>query len=184
MKKQICEMAKALCHLHLRERLIELLKTPHKAEKLRQTGTAIGDYEDDCIEAMIADFLLANGVIVPPCAVGDTVYHITTCEGFTHELDGSLYNSLGGLGDATGYYCPCELRDNCPFDNEEDFDCDNLKTKQAVFEDTVNGFFIGDYDTWVYLEYSGNVNLSDFGKTVFLTREEAEEALGKMMGAK
>lgn len=61
----------------MRDRLIELLKTPHKAEKLRQTGTAIGEYEDDCVEAMVADFLLANGVIVPPCKVGDIIYALT-----------------------------------------------------------------------------------------------------------
>lgn len=60
----------------MRDRLIELLKTPHKAEKLRQTGTEIGDYEDDCIEAMVADFLLSNGVIVPPVAVGQICYQV------------------------------------------------------------------------------------------------------------
>lgn len=163
----------------MRNRLIELLKSPHKAEQLRQNGVAIGKYEDDCVEAMIADFLLANGVIVLPCAIGETVYHITTCEGFHHELDGSLYDSFNGVGDATGYYCPCELRDNCPFDNEEDFDCDKLKTRQAIFEDEVKGIMIGecDFDNVVFLEYSGNVLMSDFGKTVFLTREEAERAL-------
>lgn len=47
-----------------REKLIELLKSPHKAEQLREMGVDIGAYHDDCIEAMIADFLLANGVTV------------------------------------------------------------------------------------------------------------------------
>lgn len=56
-----------------REKLIELLKTPNKGEQLMQMGVDIGAYQDDCIEAMIADYLLANGVIVPPCKVGDTV---------------------------------------------------------------------------------------------------------------
>ena len=58
----------------MRDRLIELLKSPHKAEQLRKMGVAIGKYEDDCVETMIADFLLANGVILPPCKVGDIVY--------------------------------------------------------------------------------------------------------------
>lgn len=49
----------------MRERLIELMKSPHKAEQLRQMGVDVGKYEDDCVEAMVADFLLANGVIVP-----------------------------------------------------------------------------------------------------------------------
>ena len=133
---------------------------------------------------VIADKLLAEGVIVPPSKVGETVYHITTCEEFKHELDGSLYDSFCGVGDATGYYCPCELRDNCPFDNEEDFDCDTLKKKQAIFVDEVKGFMLGEceYDYVVFLEYSGNVYFNEFGKTVFLTREEAEKALAEKRG--
>ncbi len=61
----------------MRDRLIELLKSPHKAEQLRQKGVTIGKYEGDCVEAMVADFLLANGVIVPPCKVGDIIYALT-----------------------------------------------------------------------------------------------------------
>lgn len=113
-----------------------------------------------------------------PCEVGQTVYHITSCKYFHGELDGNLYNSDGSLGDATGYYCPCELRDNCPFDNDEDCDCN--KQKVAIFEDNVKGFLIGEYEeTLVFLEYSLNVSEQDFGKTVFLSREEAEKALAE-----
>lgn len=61
----------------MRDRLIELLKSPHKAEQLRQKGVAIGKYEDDCVEAMIADFLLSEGVIVLPCKVGDKLYALS-----------------------------------------------------------------------------------------------------------
>lgn len=43
-----------------RERLIELLK--------HEFGTKVSE--------ITADYLLANGVIVPPCKVGDTVYWI------------------------------------------------------------------------------------------------------------
>ena len=69
----------------MRNRLIELLKSPHKAEQLRQKGVAIGNYEDDCIEAMIADFLLAEGVIVPPCKVGQTVWVLNQSRGAIYE---------------------------------------------------------------------------------------------------
>ena len=49
-----------------RERLVELL-------------LEWGNKENDGVRAeSIADYLLANGVIVPPCKVGDTVYEI--CE--------------------------------------------------------------------------------------------------------
>ncbi len=60
----------------MRDRLIALLKSPHKAEQMRQKGVDIGKYEDDYVEAMIADFLLANGVIVPPVKVGQTLYKV------------------------------------------------------------------------------------------------------------
>ena len=66
-----------------KEKLIELLKSPHKAEQLRKIGANIGKYEDDCVESMVADFLLANGVIVLPCKVGDTVYIISD---YTNEI--------------------------------------------------------------------------------------------------
>ena len=130
----------------------------------------------------LEDKIEQGKIVELPCAIGETVYHITTCEEFKHELDGNLYDMFGGFGDATGYYCPCELRDNCPFDNEEDFDCDTLKKKQAVFVDEVKGIFVEEYDTWVYLEYSGNVCASEFGKTVFLTPEEANKKLKELEG--
>lgn len=48
----------------MRDRLIELL------DIIIQPGEkTLGD---------IADHLIANGVIVPPCKVGDTVYYLTT----------------------------------------------------------------------------------------------------------
>ena len=60
-----------------KEKLIELLKSPHKAEQLRHMGVDIGKYEDDCVESMIADFLLANGVFVPPCKIGTHLWKVT-----------------------------------------------------------------------------------------------------------
>lgn len=53
-----------------RERLIELIQS------------AVGGCARHWAE-VIADYLLAHGVIVPPCKVGDTVYYL-----------GGLYNSL------------------------------------------------------------------------------------------
>jgi len=64
-----------------REKLIELLKSPHKAEQLREMGVDIGAYSDDCIEAMIADFLLANNVNVQPVKVGDEIWVIEREDG-------------------------------------------------------------------------------------------------------
>lgn len=49
----------------MRDGLIELLE---KADRTIMGFTINGDLE------ILADHLLANGVIVPPCKVGDTVY--------------------------------------------------------------------------------------------------------------
>ena len=173
----------------MRDRFIELLcDIECNGEDWNNGGCALRKNErcikidnlDMCMIGCIADNLLANGVIVPPCKVGDKVYHIAKCDDFHAELDGTLYDSLGGIGSATGYYCPCELRNNCPFDDEEEFECENQKSKLAIFEDEVNGFIIGKYEeTIILLYYTGNEYMHNFGKTVFLTREEAEKALAE-----
>lgn len=120
-----------------REKLIELLKSPHKAEQLREMGVDIGAYQDDCIEAMIADFLLANGVIVPPCKVGDTVYR------------------------TIGNYC-----------GEKIFE--GIVAQISIYNEKETRF-------WVY-GHPWGFGCDDIGKTVFLTREEAEKALAERSG--
>ena len=117
--------------------------------------------------------------VVSPVSIGDAVYHITTCKNFSQVLDGTLYGSDGGLGTATGLYCPCELAENCPFpcDSDGGFDCDKHKNDLAIFEDVVTAILSDDMEDLVDFEYSGNANFEDFGKTVFLTREDAESAL-------
>ena len=106
-----------------RERLIELLKD--------------GGVRDFPYVNALADHLLANGVIVPPCKVGDTVY-------FPMEINGE-----------------CE-----PY----------------VDVGTVFSIGIDERHTmWISVSYESGLkyyHTSDgFGKTVFLTREEAEKAL-------
>ncbi len=98
----------------MRDRLIELL----------------GDY---LYSEQIADHLLAYGVIVPPCKIGDKIYMLVTKR--THSYD----FSNGKM-----------VRKN----NQHTF------IKQTYL--TESNFFRV---------------LRDFGKTVFLTREEAERAL-------
>lgn len=96
-----------------RERLIELIDGCGRLERL-------------------ADYLLANGVIVPPCKVGDTVYILAGHNGHKYEKD------------------ICE------------------------------GFYIGN-DGVVQVRVrnmKGNHGTYGvIGKTVFLTRKEAEKAL-------
>lgn len=70
----------------MRERLIELLlqykEHPEKTCPEYDTDTPCKgckyDLGEDCdITGRFADHLLANGVIVPPCKVGDTLYAVT-----------------------------------------------------------------------------------------------------------
>ena len=108
----------------MRERLIELIQ-----DSVR--GCARNWAE------IIADYLLANGVIVPPCKVGDTVYEMQPTRKRTqeYEVTTAKYN---------GHYW---------------------------------------WFTWVVKDRNGIYgNVEGFsnyllGKTVFLTKEDAENAL-------
>ena len=99
-----------------------------------------------CQIGAIADYLLANGVIVPPCKVGDTVYEIEKqCLSCKHYSD-------AGYTD----WCECMLDDNkimftCDFDKDCRY---NVITKRFNFG-----------------------MMEQFGKTIFLNREEAERVL-------
>lgn len=93
----------------------------------------------------IADHLLANGVIVPPCKVGHKVfYFFETCD-------------------------------------------EQGKEKTRISEGVVVSFSLQEEGLWAYVRYKGGLTYwhiveQDFGKTVFLTREEAEKALAEREG--
>lgn len=136
-----------------RERLVELLKTPHKAEQLRQMGVSIGNYEDDCIEAMVADFLIANGVIVPPCKVGDRVYVDGDTWGY-----GAIYYENRFIH--SKYFLVGEI-------------VSIIKTKkQLLIKIRVSNSIHSRYR---HKRYTVNA----IGKTVFFTYKEAEKALAE-----
>ena len=85
---------------------------------------------------VIADYLLANGVIVPPCKVGDTVYVIPKYNG--------------------NPYC-------------------------GVVSDKIQ--MIGITNRGIHIKTRGKSNFNKtymLGKTVFLTKEEAEKTLEEM----
>ena len=67
-----------------RERLIKLLH-----DSIEIAGPAV----DDTLNH-IADYLLQNGVIVPPCKVGDVVYYVEgemICKGKIDKIEYNLY---------------------------------------------------------------------------------------------
>ena len=116
-----------------RDRLIELLVNfnPYK-DPIRQMA-------DRMIIEKIADFLLANGVIVPPCKVGDMVYEIQPIREMVqaYEITTIMYN---------GHYWWFTWI---------------LKDRKGIYGN-VEGF--SSHQT---------------GKTIFLTKEEAEAELRK-----
>lgn len=108
-----------------RDRLIELLDDMVTQLKNKKSVTTID----------IADHLLANGVILPPCKVGQTVWWA-------------------------------------------DIEFEKLLKGKVV------SFSLQEEGLWAYCQYNCGLNywhlVSDyFGKTVFLTREEAERKLRK-----
>lgn len=128
----------------MRDKLIELLAKHCQMKDKRCVGCDEGEhYHPECKEerfGRIADHLLANGVIVLPCKVGDTVWTVKD-----------------------------------PWNNKL-----LKKPLQAVINDVKNysyGTLVGLlFDT---KKYNGirSYNVSDIGKTVFLSREDAEAAL-------
>ena len=115
-----------------RDRLVELLEdTLHEWECDVQAETL----------TQIAEHLIANGVIVPPCKVGDMVYMVT------HN---------GNIRNLTILEIDIELEEK-----------ENKMTCLGVYE------FEGKP---CYLQ----VESFKFSKTVFLTKEEAEERLKEL----
>lgn len=118
----------------MRDRLIELIKS---AKAREQVDVLFGDI-DDVIDMpsgdeYLANYLLANGVIVPPCKVGDTVLSF--------------------------------LEDNRLLECE---------VKQFYIDKKEIGM---TYEPKAFRGRMYGVNIRAFGKTVFLTKEEAERAL-------
>lgn len=112
----------------MRDRLIEII------------SDELGDI--NCAKlwaADIADRLLANGVIVPPCKVGDTLYYPVFA---TNRV--LLYKVISIKLNSKGLYIVCE---NC------------LSKSQMTHQAT------------------------QIGKTIFLTKREAEWALAEVTNA-
>lgn len=134
----------------MRERLIELLN-----KKYDHYCDQCGVNKDSCYTDSLADYLLDNGVVVLPCKVGDKLYAISE-----NRIVECICKDISIHNDVT-----------ITADFECDYDC-----KGCPFNDWKQDFYTGEYScngeygTWFFSE-------KDFGKTVFLTREEAEAKL-------
>ena len=79
-----------------KERLVELLKKSRCDKECdgfnnKNFCNGCGGYEK-CVKT--ADYLLANGVIVPPCKIGDTLYRVLGDEITEHEVKNMMYREL------------------------------------------------------------------------------------------
>jgi len=142
--------------MNQREKLIELLNGWAKEN-------------NDGIHAdSVADYLLANGVVVLPCKVGDTVYVISKCKDIRMYYDNDYFDGTGAS--------------ECPFENVCEYeDCSDENVR--IFETTVTGFTYENHEYPLsFHTFLEGLNVEDdcWGKTVFLTREEAEAALERM----
>ena len=82
----------------MKDKLIELMYKEFKEL------TMDGDWKFTEMLGGVADYLLANGVIVPPCKVGDTVYCIV--EGFDVVMEGHIRQLIV----AEGIFIDCVIR--------------------------------------------------------------------------
>lgn len=121
----------------------------------------------DCFErlAHYEDLEEQGRLLVLPCKVGDTVYAIADCADILKDCDDDYYTGTGAI--------------TCPFGKDCEFEeCDDANRR--VFE-TYVGSIYKDKDEPVNIFLDKIVDRqfypSDFGKTVFLTRAQAEDAL-------
>lgn len=119
----------------MRDRLIELINRAKQLYKEDMAFDTIDGAKMPTETDYIADYLLANDVVCPPCKVGDKIYDIS------EFLDGT----------------------NSP--EMYEFKAENITITK------LNGEIIFEIDS-LFMRHS------DFGKALFLSKEEAEKALG------
>lgn len=101
---------------------------------------------------IIVEHLLENGIIVPPCRVGDVVYWLDK-RASSAKCDGCHYYNPGGFGDSA----------TCMKTEEGQRAPECIERKERVIKDT--------------REICEYISFDFFGDCAFLSREEAEAAL-------
>lgn len=141
-----------------RKRLVELLLNVDYA--LDTDGRKARDSAE-----FIADYLLDNGIVVPPCKVGDEVYIIKRCRCSKPDC-----YQQGHCDKATTKRTPKSyhtvMEQQMGYKTFWDF---NTAERRYVP--------IGTICRSVYKKPFDLKMISELGKTVFLTKEEAEKAL-------
>ena len=118
----------------MRDRLIELIKEAiEEWENYYVYSLSKGETRSKTYDGFIADHLIDNGVIVPPCVLGEKIYMVVTRKTVSFQM------TKGGMR---------------RIQNKHSFIKQTRLTKLNFFK-----------------------VIDDFGKTVFLSREDAERAL-------
>lgn len=143
----------------MRDRLVYLMGEAVNKCKTRIVETGCRGCEEyvkgeNCIDNIIADHLIENGVIVPPCKVWNTVYSPREND----ILEQTVVSIEIEEDPHVRVYFTCDhLCDGCP-------------NNQPYQNQAGEGGCFGEYGESFFA-------FEDFGKTVFITREEAEYAL-------
>lgn len=113
-----------------------------------------GENTDSYCAEYLAEYLIANGVIAPPCKVGDVVYSPRE----NSILEQNVISIEIEKDSHVRVYFTC------------DYLCDGCPHERTYQNQAGDGGCFGEYGESLFA-------FEDFGKTVFLTREEAEQAL-------
>ena len=125
----------------MRDRLTELLN-----KKYDHFCDQCGVNKDSHYTNNLADYLIENGVIVPPCKAGQTVWRIVKeYNGETRVIEGEVF----------------EITVTHEYGQKFEY----------------RFYFWAKGEEFIRRNYSLWCDFKVFGKTVFLTKEEAEEAL-------
>ena len=131
-------------------------------------GTAVLSVPEGISQGRLEEIIEAETdgrLVILPCKVGESLYAIVNCADIIKSCDDDYFTGTGAIS--------CSFEKDCPFE-----ECDD--GNRGVFETACKGFWVDDEGRLnVFLDYiNANIGPLDFGKTVFLTREAAENALG------
>lgn len=129
-----------------------------KTEKQRERLVELLDNlpNGELLTKDVADYLMSNNVVVLPCKIGDKAYYVDKGrmrETTVREIYFYTNNSWNMMLE---FGCEEEC-DDCPFESWSQSYCGEWSCG-------------GEYGTWI-------VDNDDFGKTVFLSRADAENVL-------
>lgn len=151
----------------MRDRLIEIFKkTKYSPVKGGLEATLATQFSEYALNQII-DKLLAEGVIVPPVKVGQTVYVITE----KHPCYACKW---------CGDFC----HKDCHIKNKSELVVKKAKVFYFLFQEMHKEMRLEVEETEHLQMHFLHFNLDDIGKTVFLTREEAERALERSENGK